>query len=209
VGILERHYKVRLVNDRIIEKQIIDKLRGRDEGGIALLYSHYTNALFGIAMRVLSHEAFAEDALQKSYLKIWNNIDQYSEHQATLYTWMAQIVRNTAIDIRRLKSFQAEAKSDTYNPIVHIGETTKIDTDKLDVQKAITSLDEKYAFVLEYLYLRGYSQSELADEFDMPLGTIKSRVKKAINILRTHLKGDKEVLYSLVIILLLLLLKLL
>jgi RNA polymerase sigma-70 factor (ECF subfamily) len=105
---------------------------------------------------------------------------------------MAQITRNTAIDIKRLKSFENENKSESLNPAVHRGETSQFDTDKMDVDKLIAGMDEKYAFVLEYLYLKGYSQSELSDEFEIPIGTIKTRVKKAIKILRTKLKDEKK-----------------
>lgn len=192
-----------------IESRVIHQLRARNESGVTLLYDNYSNALFGIAVRVLRHEAFAEDALQRSFLKIWNNFDQYDEGKSTLFTWMAQIVRNTAIDIKRLKSFQTEQKSDSFDPIVHNDREITIDTDQLDVAKMIAGLDEKYAFVLEYLYLRGYSQSELADEFDMPIGTIKTRVKKAVQLLRDHLQGDIAVLHGLLFIILLMLLKLL
>lgn len=186
-----------------IDQDIYTRLRSRDETGLSLLYDNYSESLYGIALRVLRNEAFAEDSIQKSFLKIWNNIDQYDESRSTFFTWMAQIVKNTAIDIRRLKSFQKEEKSESFDIAVHKTENTTIETDAMDVAKMVEGLDEKYAFVLEYLYLRGYSQRELADEFDMPIGTIKTRVKKGIQILRDRFSKEEKFFLGLLFALLL------
>lgn len=186
-----------------IDQDIYTRLRSRDETGLSLLYDNYSESLYGIALRVLRNEAFAEDSIQKSFLKIWNNIDQYDESRSTFFTWMAQIVKNTAIDIRRLKSFQKEEKSESFDIAVHKTENTTIETDAMDVAKMVEGLDEKYAFVLEYLYLRGYTQSELADEFDIPIGTIKTRVKKGIQILRDRFNNEEKFFLGLLFALLL------
>lgn len=175
-----------------IDQEIYGFICARDERGLSLLYKNYSDSLYGIAARVLTRHSFAEDAIQQSFLKIWNNIDQYDPDKSTLFTWMARIVKNTSIDIRRLKSFQAEEKSETYDTTVHNSDSVFIDTDGIDTKRIIEGLDEKYAFVLEHLYLKGYSQSELSDEFDIPLGTIKTRVKKGIEILRSRLIKEKK-----------------
>ncbi len=192
-----------------IDQDIYGKICARNEAGLTLLYKYYSDSLYGIAYRILNKKAFAEDAIQQSFLKIWNNIDQYDPNKSTLFTWMVRIVKNTSIDIRRLKSFQKEEKSETLDVHVHNTKQSHIDTDSIDVTNMIEGLDEKYAFVLEYLYLRGYTQSELADEFDMPLGTIKTRVKKGIEILRTKLGKEKKLFlgsFTLTLIIILLLL---
>ena len=182
-------------------------MMARDEAGLRLLYRHYSDALYGIALRVLRHnEAHAEDALQKSFLKIWNGINQFDDKKSTLFTWMSRITKNTAIDISRLKTFQAEEKSETIDPNVHNSEVTTINTESIDSSGLLKGLDEKYSFVLEHLYLKGYTQKELSDEFDIPIGTIKTRVKKAIDILRSRLKHEKATFLGLFILIALLIL---
>ena len=183
-----------------LDQQIYSLICTRNERGLSLLYQNYSESLYGIAVRILNSHSFAEDAIQKSFLKIWNNIEQYDANKSTLFTWMARIVKNTAIDIRRLKSFQAEEKSETFDTNVHNSEKVFIDTDGIDTKRIIADLDEKYAFVLEHLYLKGYSQSELAKEFDIPIGTIKSRVKKGIQILRTRLEKEKKYIIGIFLI---------
>lgn len=177
------------------QKNILDLLRARNQTGISMLYQNYSKSLYGIAVRVVSDQGAAEDILQKSFLKIWNNINQYDESKAAFFTWMAQIVRNTAIDVRRLKANEVSRKSESFQAHVHDNEKDFIKTDKIDAAKLVNGLDEKYSAVIELLYLRGYSQSEAAKALDVPLGTIKTRVKKAMDILREKLKDEKSLLF--------------
>lgn len=188
-----------------LEKEIYNKLMARDESGLSLLYENYVDALYGMAYRILNHEAHAEDAIQKSFLKIWNSIGQYDSEKSTLFTWMATIVKNTSIDMTRLVSFQKEKKSETFDINVHKAGTDQIDESKMDTLTIIDGLDSKYAIILDYLYLRGYSQRELSDELGIPIGTIKTRVKKAIDILRKKYATDKNLMISIVLIVLALL----
>lgn len=183
-----------------IDQQIYGLLCNRNERGLSLLYQNYSESLYSIAVRTLSNHSFAEDALQKSFLKIWNNIEQYDSDKTTLFTWMSLIVQNTSIDIRRLKKFQIEEKSDSFDTNAHSIEKVFIDTDGIDTRKMIEGLDDKYAFVLEHLYLKGYSQSELADEFDIPIGSIKTKIKKSIQILRTRLDKEKKFIFGIYIL---------
>ena len=177
-----------------INQDIISKLKAKEEEGLRLLYANYSDVLFGMAYGVLNSEPFAEDALQQSFLKIWNNIDSYDSNKSTLFTWMAKIVKNTAIDISRLKSFQKENKTITIDAHVHKTESDYINTDKIDVKSLLDGMDEKYSVVLDYLYLKGYSQSELSKKLDLPLGTIKTRSKKAIDLLREKLKKENKLM---------------
>lgn len=154
-----------------------------------------------MAFRILNSEPFAEDALQQSFMKIWKNIDSYDSSKSTLFTWMAKIVKNTSIDIARLKSFQKETKTESIDPTVHKTGNDFIDTDKMDVKSLLDGIDEKYSIVLDHLYLKGYSQSELSKKLDLPLGTIKTRSKKGIDLLREKLKKENKLFFGSVILL--------
>ena len=95
------------------------------------------NSLNGIAFNILKSKSHSEDAIQRSFLKIWNSIHQFDEKKSTLFAWMAQITRNTSIDIKRLKSFENEQKSEVLEPNVHNAGSSFINTDKIDVLKII------------------------------------------------------------------------
>lgn len=142
-------------------------------------------------------QGLAEDILQRTFVRIWNAIDQYDETRGTLFTWMSTIARNMALDLRRLKSYDMRTKTDDIANIVYSSEAISQATDgaAIDTQRLLSEMDEKYRIVLEMMYLQGYTQSEISERLDIPLGTVKTRAKKAIEILRDLLK-DEKVLFS-------------
>ena len=149
-------------------------------------------------MRILNRQDDAEEVLQAVFLKIWNNIESYNENKATLFTWMAQIARNTAIDRKRLKSFEMISKTEAFDLS---GSTLRVDGDKsdIDIEHLIKDMPEKYKVLISKMFLEGYTQQEIADELDMPLGTVKTRLREAIKMLRESLKDEKHLLYMLFI----------
>lgn len=173
-----------------MDQEIISKIKAGNEDGLRLLYQNYSATLYGIAIRHLNHQMYAEEVLQNTFLKVWNKIDMFDPEKASLYTWMVNILKNSAIDIQRTQKFQKEQKTISFDTDVHSVKQEHILSMGLEAKQLLKDLDEKYVQVLDYLYLRGYSQSEMSEELDIPIGTIKTRVKKALDILRSRL--DKE-----------------
>jgi RNA polymerase sigma-70 factor (ECF subfamily) len=190
--------------------RIIDLIKNREERGMALLYDKYSIALYGIAFRIIGDKKFAEDVLNKSFLKIWDNIEKYDKSKGEFFTWMSRIVKNSSIDMKRSKIFIQSSKMDDISLVKSEIDLNENTTAKIDTAKLLNGLDEKYSTVLDYLYLRGYTQKELSEELFIPLGTVKTRVKKALDILRHNLKDEINIftilltLVSLIIIILIL-----
>ena len=157
---------------------------------MSYLYDHYSGALYGVILRIVQKETVAEEVLQDVFIKIWNKIDGYDETKGRLFTWMVNIARNQAIDKTRSKEITREQKTGALENLV-----SRIDskdfleqsTDGIGVKELLNKLQPEQQFVVDYLYLKGYTQSELADEFNIPLGTIKTRVRLAMEQLRTIL----------------------
>lgn len=149
-------------------------------------------------MRILNSQDDAEEVLQAVFLKIWNNIESYNETKATLFTWMAQIARNTAIDRKRLKSFEMISKTESFD-VSESNLRTEATKSDIDVEYLIKDMPEKYKILISRMFLEGYTQQEIADEMDMPLGTVKTRLREAIKMLRESLKDEKHLLYMLFI----------
>ena len=78
-----------------IEQHIIELLEAQDERAIGLLYDHYADALFGVAIKVTKDEVLAQDVLQESFVKIWKNASRYDASKARLFTWLFRVVQNT------------------------------------------------------------------------------------------------------------------
>jgi len=175
---------------QIPEPVLIDLLRNKEKSSLSYLYDHYSGALYGVILRIVQKETVAEEVLQDVFIKIWNKIDGYDETKGRLFTWMVNIARNQAIDKTRSKEITREQKTGALENLV-----SRIDskdfleqsTDGIGVKELLNKLQPEQQFVVDYLYLKGYTQSELADEFNIPLGTIKTRVRLAMEQLRTIL----------------------
>jgi RNA polymerase sigma-70 factor (ECF subfamily) len=159
---------------------------------MSLLYDQYADALFGLVNRILGDEQTAEDVLQKTMLKIWKGIDSFDATKASFYTWMSVIARNTALDQKRLKTFQSRDKTVPVDEIVYTPVVSTPEGSELDANKLLSILDSNYRIVLEYAYLKGYTQQEISDELQLPLGTVKTRLRTAISLLRDALKHEKQ-----------------
>lgn len=168
----------------LLEKHIVELLRERNEKAISLLYEHYGATLLGVANKVTRDENLAQDVLQESFVKIWKKSDTYDASKAKLFTWLFRITRNTAID--KLRSVKTKSGkeiqidvSDVYNLGVN---STK--PELIDVQENLGRIESKYQIVLDALFFQGMTQQEASDELDIPLGTIKSRLKIGLRELK-------------------------
>jgi RNA polymerase sigma-70 factor (ECF subfamily) len=167
-----------------IEKDIIKLLKDRDKKALTLLYSNYSDSLFGVALKITKDEALAKDALQESFIKIWKNSHKYDPKKAKLFTWLYRITRNTAID--KLRSFNNRNSREVQieNSNVYSITTNSLNLDVMDLKQHVEKLDQKYKTVLNALFFEGMTQQEASDELDIPLGTIKSRLKIALRELK-------------------------
>jgi RNA polymerase sigma factor (sigma-70 family) len=168
-----------------VEKEI---LRSFEEGNVKamdLLYDHYSDALFGVIIRIVRDEAIASDVLQESFVKIWQNSRSYDPSKGRLFTWLICIARNKSIDTIRKIGRKAEIHSEL--KVVHKGDA--IDTldpsIEHDLNTVLSSLDRDQRDLIEHSYILGYSHAEIAEMFDLPLGTVKTLIRKAMTALRS------------------------
>lgn len=168
----------------LLEKHIVELLQERNDKAISLLYDNYGDTLLGVAKKVVRSDDIAQDVLQESFVKIWKKADSYDPSKAKLFTWLFRITRNTAID--KLRSINTKSDKEIQidvSDVYTIGiESTN--PELMDVQEHLDSIDEKYRIVLDALFFQGMTQQEASEELDIPLGTIKSRLKIGLRELR-------------------------
>lgn len=128
--------------------------------------------------------------LQDAFLRIWDRIETYDASKGRLFTWMLNIARNLAIDKTRSKEISKDRKTDDIDDLVNRidrKEQSEQNVELIGLKEVLERLPNEQKFVVEYLYLKGYTQSELAEEFSIPLGTVKTRLRLAMIELRTLL----------------------
>lgn len=173
------------------EDELVALLKNKDAVAYNVLYDNYSTALYGIVARIIPAEEIAQDILQDVFVKIWKSIDMYDKSKGRLYTWMLNIARNSAIDYSRSKQSKLENKiQDLDNSVYEVNKqrSTSINTDTIGVKEEIVKLKEDYRVLIDYIYFKGFTQEETAKELNIPLGTVKTRVRAAIMTLREILK---------------------
>jgi RNA polymerase sigma-70 factor, ECF subfamily len=173
------------------EQLLVAAMKQGRQDAYSQLYNQYSNTLYGVICKVIKNDDFASDVLQDSFVKIWKNIATYIPEKSSLFTWILNITRNTAIDFIRSKNYKAGMENQSLDESVSILENKEADTlnvNTIGIKDKALGLDEKYSVLIEKLYFEGYTQEEAAEELGIPLGTVKTRVRTAIIELRRILK---------------------
>ncbi|HRG39222.1 MAG TPA: sigma-70 family RNA polymerase sigma factor [Bacteroidia bacterium] len=173
------------------EEELVILLKSKDARAYNLLYDNYSAALFGVISKVVSAEEIAEDILQDVFVKIWKNIENYDASKGRLFTWMLNIARNASIDYSRSKQSKMDGKlQDLENSRYEVNKQNALqsNTDFIGVKEQVAKLKEDYRVLIDMLYFEGYTQEDAAKELNIPLGTVKTRVRAAIVKLRETFK---------------------
>jgi RNA polymerase sigma-70 factor (ECF subfamily) len=173
------------------EEEMVALLQKADEKAFSVLYSNYSRALLGVVKKVIADETIAEDVLQEVFIKIWNNRASYDASKGRLYTWMLNIARNSSIDYLRSKQNRFDEKIQRGENSVHEfnrSNNTQQNTDAIGIKSIVSQLKDDHKVLIDLAYFEGYTQEEIAKELDIPLGTVKTRVRSALIALRKIIK---------------------
>ncbi|WP_421978005.1 RNA polymerase sigma factor [Roseivirga seohaensis] len=177
--------------DHIEEQELILKLKNQDKDALSYVYDKYGAALYGAVQRIVQDDDVTAEVVQDIFLKIWNKIEMYDPQKGRLFTWMLNLSRNAAIDKIRSKEIKRSAKTDSIDEYVYTIDrqnSTETSVDGIGVRALMDDLVEEQRFVLLKVYFEGFSHSEIADEYDIPLGTVKSRLRSALKHLRNKVQ---------------------
>ncbi len=171
------------------EKELVSLLKKQERLALNYLYDNYSSVLYGFILNgVNNKENIAEDILQEVFIKIWKNIQSYDASRGRLYTWMLNIARNSTIDFLRSKQNQKDSRNQTIDHSVNdINKNGNFEqkTDTIGLKQLVSNLPLNHKEIIELVYFKGYTQDETSKELNIPLGTVKTRVRAAIGSLRT------------------------
>ena len=166
--------------------QLIRRIQQGDERAFAELYDQYGGALYGVILKVVGEETIAQDVLQISFGKIWKNASRYEATKGSPYTWMLNICRNSAIDKVRSQAFRQQQQNRSLDSDVFDSKafSEEFNPNVIGLRDFVKRLPTKYRRMIELAYFQGYTHKEIEAELNLPLGTIKSRLRIAIRELR-------------------------
>ncbi|HEV2030384.1 MAG TPA: sigma-70 family RNA polymerase sigma factor [Candidatus Dormibacteraeota bacterium] len=179
----------------LADADLAAQLASGSQEALAELYDRYGGLAYAVALRVLGDPGRAEDAVQETFLKIWHNAASFDVRRGSLRTWLLASVRNRSIDYLRgrgaherqeleLHPSTAEAfpRDDPWREV-------SLSLERDAVREAMNSLPIEQRQAVELAYFAGYSHREIADMTRVPLGTVKGRMRLALEKLNSYLEG--------------------
>lgn len=170
-------------------QELVSALAAGDISAFGPIYEDYSPMVYGLILRIVKDDKEAENLLQEVFIKVWTKINTYDPDKGSFATWVINITRNTAIDFTKTSYFKQKFKNQNEDFLVlnendHPVIYQRIDT--IGLKKLVEQLSPPNRLIIEMMYYKGFTQQEIADLLDTPVGTIKTRSRMAIKELRTR-----------------------
>jgi len=168
--------------------ELVIGLRNKCEGAFSTLYDNYATSLLGVTYKIVNNKPASEEILQDVFVKVWKHIHTYDIEKGSLFTWMVNITRNTCKDYFRSRHYHYETLI-TQEELDHIPSkfiplTTNHKEISIDLELLMKKLDPKLKDIIDLVYIYGYSQVQVSEKLQLPLGTVKTRSNAALKRLR-------------------------
>jgi RNA polymerase sigma factor (sigma-70 family) len=171
------------------EQELVALLQERNEKAFGYLYDNYSGALFGIVNGIITDKEVANDVLQNVFVNIWRKIESYDSSKGRLFTWMLNIARNASIDELRSKGYKDSQKNISFDGSTEIpGAVTGPAIDDVGLKKVLTKLKSELRVLVDMSYFQGFTHEEISKALNIPLGTVKTRIRSALIQLRTMIQ---------------------
>jgi RNA polymerase sigma-70 factor (ECF subfamily) len=178
----------------LADEDLISLVEAADAEAFATLYDRHSRAAFSLAYRMMGERQASEDLAQDAFLKVWRSASSYRAERGSVRTWILSIVHNRGIDqirsqaSRRRTQEEIEASAPRSQPSEAFAETWK-NSQREQVREALGTLPPEQLKILELAYFSGYTHMEISDLLDLPLGTVKGRMRLGLKKIRDYFES--------------------
>jgi RNA polymerase sigma-70 factor (ECF subfamily) len=179
------------------DEQLVARMAAGDTDALERLYDRYSPAVMGLALRILGDRPAAEDVVQETFWRLWKHGSGYQRERGAFAGWLFAIARNAAVDrLRRSGKLrtvpldpagEGGAPFDLPDPEADVPESAFLSLQRRRVRTALGQLPEEQSRVIELAYLQGLTRQEIAERLRVPLGTVHTRARLALQKLRSLL----------------------
>ena len=162
------------------EEELVKRLKLHEREAYSYLYDHYARSLFNIIYQFVPQQEVAEDVLQQVFIKIWKSIHAYDPGKGRLFTWMLQIARNQSIDQQRSRETNKNERTVTLSESDSLHHADCAVVRDSGLQLMLQKLPTDSRKLIELSYFMGYTHDEIAKLLQLPLGTVKTRIRASI-----------------------------
>jgi len=179
--------------DDVHDEALVLAVVAGDTAAFAALYDRYGRRAWSLARRICVDDGLAEDVVQEAFLALWRGASRYDGARGSVRSWVLGIVHNRAIDAlrRTLVHEKRRASDEGLDRTVPAEERTEVEAVRNDdarfVRAAMDTLPTDQRRVVELAYFSGYTHTEIAEVIDVPLGTVKGRMRLGLRKLRDEL----------------------
>jgi RNA polymerase sigma-70 factor (ECF subfamily) len=176
-------------NDTAEDVALLDRIVERDEGAVGELYDRHGRLLYGLILRILRDRSETEEVLQEVFVLVWTRAETYNVALGSPAAWLVRIARNRAIDRLRANSVRLRAVESAPEPAAPESPEMRAAAaeEQHAIARALGALPAEQRVLIEQAYFLGLTQSELAERFKLPLGTVKTRIRTGMIALRQQL----------------------
>ncbi|WP_142830842.1 RNA polymerase sigma factor [Planococcus soli] len=171
------------------------RISDQDKEALEQLYDRYEKILFSFLYKMLEDRDLAEEALQEVFIKIWRGKGVYDESKGKFTSWLFRMAQNTAIDLirkRKKPTVPIEEAAQTASNDAPVDVQVEWQEKQEQIQTAVQHLSAEQQKMIDLFYFKGHTHETIADMCDIPLGTVKSRIRLALKKLKTSLHGMQE-----------------
>ena len=167
-------------------------------GALDELYARYSRMVYGLALSLVGDQATAEEITLDVFVRAWEKADTYRAERAKVSTWLISITRNHSIDMLRRRGARPEQVSEPWTDMPaspHLAENNpeyaaELNIRQEQVRAAVAQLPEEQRQALAMAYFGGYTHRQIAEALGLPLGTVKTRIRLAVQKLRNLLDDE-------------------
>ena len=178
---------------------LLQRIAARDTAALAELYDRHSRLLFGLLLRIVRDRGEAEEILQEAFVRVWTRAESYDARMGGPLPWIVRVARNRAIDRLRARRVRAivdapaldMAALEATAPATGIQspEAAVLDSERRQkLTGALAGLPGEQRQLIEAAFFEGYTHSELAQRFELPLGTVKTRIRLGMIAMRKGLE---------------------